>query len=284
MRAVDVIARDGFRLAGALVTPADAKPQRVIVVNPALGVPKEFYRRFAEYASERGFAVLLYDYRGIGGSRPHRLRGFEATMRDLGILDIAAAIEFASNEFPSTPIHAVCHSAGGQLLGLASNYATVRRTVMVACSTGTLELLPGRFRLFAALMMHGFIPITTALLGYAPARVAGWGEDLPAGVAREWASWCKSKGYLADSFGRTIEHHYYSDVQSPILAIGMSDDPIANPRTVPALLALYNAAPVETRWVQPSDLGQRQMGHHGFFMSRGRPLWDSALAWLQSPQ
>jgi predicted alpha/beta hydrolase len=155
---------------------------------------------------------------------------------------------------------------------------------MVACSTGSLALLPGRFRWLATFMMHVFIPVTTALLGYTPARIVGWGEDLPAGVAREWASWCKSDRYLAGDFGRTIERQYYSEVQSPIFAIGMSDDLIANRRTIPALLALYNASRIDTRWVQPSELGQQRMGHHGFFMSRGRPLWDSALTWLRAQE
>ncbi|HEX2834426.1 MAG TPA: alpha/beta fold hydrolase [Thermoanaerobaculia bacterium] len=271
-----VTARDGYALAARLLLP-DEPPARALVLNPALGVPKEFYRRFAERATELGYAVLLYDYRGIAGSRRGSLRGFDATFRDYGILDIAAAIESLAARFPNLPKHALGHSAGGQLLGLAHNHGQLERVIMVACSTGTIPLMPRPFRYLARFMMHVFIPLTTALLGYAPAKAVRWGEDLPREVAREWADWCKAERYLASYFGRTITRHWYDEVRIPILAVGITDDPIANRRSIPALLSIYANAPKEVRWLQPSDAGAKQLGHLGFFTSKGRALWDDVL-------
>ena len=37
--------------------------------------------------------VVTYDYRGIGGSAPSRLRGFEARMRDWAFLDMTAVVD-----------------------------------------------------------------------------------------------------------------------------------------------------------------------------------------------
>ncbi|MGN6186257.1 MAG: alpha/beta fold hydrolase [Thermoanaerobaculia bacterium] len=146
-------ASDGYALNARLLLP-DSPPTRTLAMNPALGVPKEFYRRFCERATELGYAALLYDYRGIGGSRRGSLRGFNATFRDYGILDIAAAIEFLTSRFPDLPLHAVGHSAGGQLLGLAHNCKRISRATLIACSTGTLSLLPRPFRYLARFMMQ----------------------------------------------------------------------------------------------------------------------------------
>ncbi len=269
-------ASDGYALDARLLLP-DSPPTRTLAMNPALGVPKEFYRRFCERATELGYAALLYDYRGIGGSRRGSLRGFKATFRDYGTLDIAAAIEFLTSRFPDLPLHAVGHSAGGQLLGLAHNCQRISCATLVACSTGTLSLLPRPFRYLARFMMQGFIPITTALLGYAPAKSVGWGEDLPRDVAREWAAWCNADRYFASFFGKTISTHWYDDIRVPIRAIAMSDDPIANPRTVPALLSIYTNAPNDVRWISPGDVNAKSLGHHGFFTSKGRALWDDVL-------
>ncbi|HEX7828281.1 MAG TPA: alpha/beta fold hydrolase [Thermoanaerobaculia bacterium] len=277
---LSLAARDGYALSALLLTPDDA-PRRTLVLNPALGVPKEFYRRFAEAATERGYAVLLYDYRGIAGSRRGSLRGFDATFRDYGTLDIAAAIELLASRFPTLPMFALGHSAGGQLLGLAHNHAHVQRVVMVACSVGTLPLMPRPFRYLARFMMHVFIPLTTALLGYAPAKAVGWGEDLPREVAREWAAWCKADRYLASFFGKTIAQQWYADVRAPILALGITDDPIANSRSIPALLSIYENTPHELRFLSPREAGAQKLGHLGFFTSRGRALWSHAFDWLE---
>jgi predicted alpha/beta hydrolase len=277
---ITLTARDGYVLAGLLFLPDDA-PRRTLIMNPALGVPKEFYRRFAERATERGSAVLLYDYRGIGGSRHGSLRGVDATFRDYGIFDIAAAIELMKTRFPNLPAHAVGHSAGGQLIGLAHNFAQLERIAMVACSTGTMSMMPRPFRYLARFMMHVFIPITTTLIGYSPSHAIGQGENLPREVAREWAAWCRADHYLASYFGKTITRHWYDDLRAPILSIGITDDPIANARSVPALLAIYRNAPSETRWITPADVRSKTLGHLGFFTSKGRAQWDALFDWLE---
>ncbi|MEM8931402.1 MAG: alpha/beta hydrolase, partial [Acidobacteriota bacterium] len=73
-------ARDGHPLVGTLFE-SDEPPRLALVVNSGTGIPRRFYARFAAHAAARGFVVLTYDYRGIGGSRPNSLRGFEARMQ-----------------------------------------------------------------------------------------------------------------------------------------------------------------------------------------------------------
>src|SRR4051812_14925101 len=99
-------ARDGFALAATRFTPS-GPVRAVVVVNSATAVPRRIYRGFAGYLAERGFAVVTYDYRGIGESRPQSLVGFAARMRDWAALDATAALDHARASWPGVPIHAV---------------------------------------------------------------------------------------------------------------------------------------------------------------------------------
>ena len=61
---ITVLADDGARLDADLVAPA--APRRAALLAPALGVPRRFYRPFAEFLAAEGVAVLAVDYRGVG--------------------------------------------------------------------------------------------------------------------------------------------------------------------------------------------------------------------------
>ena len=105
-----IFARDGYRLAATVF--AAASPQAVVLINSAAAVPRKIYRGFAEYLAQRGFAVLTYDYRGIGGSRPASLRGFKARMRDWAAQDVAAAVDHARQTWPHLGTTAVNRPPG----------------------------------------------------------------------------------------------------------------------------------------------------------------------------
>ena len=44
-----------------------AEPTARLVVAGATGVPQGFYANFAAYANSRGYDVVTFDYRGVGG-------------------------------------------------------------------------------------------------------------------------------------------------------------------------------------------------------------------------
>src|SRR5690348_14590136 len=113
-------ATDGFSLAVShfhAETPARA----LVLIASATAVPRQYYAKFARYLAERGFDVLTFDYRGIGGSRPLSLRGFSARMRDWALLDLQAAVDFAAGRAGGKPLFFIGHSFGGQALGLLPN-------------------------------------------------------------------------------------------------------------------------------------------------------------------
>ena len=188
------------------------------------------------------------------------------------------------------PLVVVGHSTGGQQLGLAPNVGRVRAAVFVAVSTGYWRGMPAALKWLSLGIWKAYLPLASRLLGYAPARAIGWGEDLPAGVAREWGAWCLEPRYMAaffDGAGRPTPDGdpfgpvHFDEAAFPIRNYVPVDDPIATRANVPPMRALYDRADVETRWVEPADLGVGEVGHLGFFRSGvGAPLWDDALDFL----
>ena len=112
------------------------------------------------------------------------------------------------------------------------------------------------------------MPVTTVLLGRFPSSWLGFGEDLPAGVARDWSAWCRAPEY----FGTWTGH---AALQIPLLAYSFSDDWIAPRRAANALLARYEGAQRVHHHLAPADIGRTAVGHFGFFRSGFVPeLWD----------
>lgn len=297
---VTVEAADGHPLAGTLFE-ATGSPVAALLVAGGTGIPRRYYARFAAHAAARGLATLTLDYRGVGGSAPPSLRGSDARYRDWGQRDIPGAIDWLTKRYPDLPLVHVGHSTGGQQLGLAHNVGSVRASVFVAVSTGYWRGMPTAYGWFTWVMWRAWLPLASRAVGYAPARKVGWGEDLPIGVGREWGAWCLDRHYLgafldADDPNRPTDaahrptpdrspfgpSHFHKAVL-PVLAYYATDDPISTPANVPPLLRLYHKASLWERWIEPTDIGQTEIGHLGFFRSHiGAPLWDDALDWLQA--
>jgi predicted alpha/beta hydrolase len=126
--------------------------------------------------------------------------------------------------------------------------------------------------------MHFAIPGVTRLLGYFPSSRFGFGEDLPKGVAIEWASWCRNPTYLV---GALRVENTYARFSAPLRAYAFSDDPFGPLGAVKKLLELYPGSPAEVRHLKPADLGVTRIGHFGFFREQFRDsLWREASEWL----
>ncbi len=272
-------AGDGYSLAATLRRPAAGPEKGFVLVAAATAVPRQYYGRFAAYLAERGFSVMTFDYRGIGGSKPPSLRGFACRMRDWAALDISAAVDFAAREAAS-PLLYVGHSYGGQALGLLPNNQKVSRALFVAAQIGYWRLFPPpeNWRVWFMLNVAG--PAVAHLLGYVPGRL-GIGEDLPKGVFLEWASWCMKPNYLFDD--ETLDaRQYFSNYHGALRGIGMSDDAWAPPVAVGKLLAGYTGTEPQHITIAPADIGEKKIGHFGYFRPQaGEKLWPAAADWLE---
>jgi predicted alpha/beta hydrolase len=280
---MDVVfpALDHVPLAGTLSEPPGV-PRGAVLIASAMGVPRGFYAPFADYLTEAGLAVLRFDYRGIGGSLRGPLRQCEAAMHEWGEQDLAGALRFLRQRHPATPLLLVGHSAGGQLFGLVPEPNEVRAVLTVAAQSGYWGNWSGLGRLQMLLCWTALFPGLTRILGYLPLRrLTGGGEDVPGGVAREWASWGRDPEYVLSYARRKDGARGYAAFAGRLRAYAVADDGYAPRAAVEALLAFYSSASRELLYVEPAQVGASSIGHFGFFQRRFRDsLWSEARRWL----
>ena len=256
---------DAYPLGGELFLPEGA-PRAAVLIAPAMAVRQRFYAKLAAAVAGQGAAALTVDYRGIGASRPQgSLRGFSAHFHDWGERDLAGAADFLQRRFPQVPLVYIGHSAGAQLLGLVE--APVRAAIFASAGTAYWRAYRGRARAFMFAFFHLIVPAMVTLRGFLPMSTFGQGDDVPAGVALEWAKWGRHPQYVASYGGEK-----YRRLGNPVRALSIEDDNYAPRTAVEGLLDLYPAAPKELLSV-PGPLG-----HFGFF--RRPELWAPHVEWL----
>jgi predicted alpha/beta hydrolase len=278
---------DGFDI-GAVFYAAlrPRSPRRVAVLHGGAGIPALRYGRFARFLAEWGIPVLTYDYRGIGLSRPRELRGFKATIEDWAELDSTAALGWLRERFPGDEILGVSHSIGALMLGGALNAAQQARVVMVGAHTGYYGDYRGRYRLPMAVAWHGVMPAVTRFFGYFPANRLGLGDDLPAGMALEWAERRRPDLRLSGPDPAEARRRQLLDrcaaLQCPAMVISISDDAFATGAGTKRLLSYFPrlSSPQHIE-LTPADAHVRRIGHFGFFRrAAGMALWPRLLAQL----
>lgn len=280
MHDLTIPATDGFELAATHFPPErEGREGRFVVIHSATGVRRRYYRRYAAFLAAEGFSVLTFDYRGIGGSRPRNLRRFAATMTEWAERDIAGVLDWVAATHNPERLLVVGHSAGGQLVGLTPGNDRIDGLLTVAAQSGYWRFWPWPRRYLMALLWYGVLPGLATLFGYFPAKRLGLSEDLPGGVAREWARWCRSPHYISDAEGQPIRAGFRA-FRSPIRYYSIGDDAYAPRAAVEYLADCYENAPREGRHLEPSEIGARKLGHFGFFREAGRPAWGETAGWL----
>jgi len=277
---------DGYEIGAVFYAALRPRaPRRVAVLHGGAGIGALRYRRFAHFLAEWGIPVLTYDYRGVGLSRPSELRGFRATMADWAEYDSAGAIAWLRERFPHDEMLGISHSIGALPMGGAANAAEQARLVLIGPHTayyGDYRLL---YRLPMTLMWHGLMPLVTRILGYFPASRLRLGEDLPAGIALQWASRSSNlrqtdPGLETERTRRLLDH--CATLQRPALAITVSDDAFATVAGAKRLLSYFPRLLAQHVVFSPAEANLRHLGHFGFFRREaGAVLWPRLLALLE---
>ena len=249
----------------------------VVLVSAATGVPRQFYKYFAAYLREHGWSAVTYDYRGIGGSAPDSLRGFKARMRDWALIDMPAVIDWLSERYQPRRLFVIGHSFGGQGIGLVEQPERIAAMVGVSAQSGYWGVQGGAEKYRARIAVTVMIPVLTRLFGYFPWSRFAAGEDLPGGVALEWARWCRDRDYLLGDDTLPLER--YENFDAPILAYSIEDDDWGTARAVDDMMRAYSN--VTRRHLVPADYGLSKVGHMGFFRRGSEAIWDEVIAWLE---
>lgn len=268
-------AEDGFPLRGTLYAGMrDDGP--VVLVSSAAAVRRDHYGAFAEALVASGAtAVLTYDYRGVGQSIVPRAWERRVDMKDWGAQDMSAAVGLLARLFPGREIVGIGQSIGGTLIGLCPRRDLFRRYTLVASGNGWLGHTDEALKLFLSMNLLA-LPVTW-LTGRAPGWL-GIGETLPGSVFRDWARWCRKRGFLFEEPGAARS---YEAIRTPLLFIGATDDPWATPRATSAMRRYLPGAACSERWFSPSEAGVARIGHLGFFKEKfSTTLWPTAIDWL----
>ncbi len=188
MKHTTVAAGDGYPLAAHTFGDSHAARAGVLIV-PAMGVEQQYYSAFAQWLAARGYFVVTFDYRGIGSSRHGSLRGFQADVLTWAERDTAAALALARDRIGDKPLLWIGHSLGGQIFGLVPGHERVRAMVTVTAGGGHWRDYVPKLRRLAPVLWYVIVPVAL-LAGYFPGRMLGIVGDVPAGVMRQWRSWC----------------------------------------------------------------------------------------------
>ena len=281
-------ALDGYELGGVHFRPHhDLEPTVAVVIAAGGGIPARRYRHFASFLAAAGVPVLTFDYRGIGKSRPRSLRGFMATAEDWSEGDCGGAIAWMRTRYPHAKLVGVAHSIGSLIIGGAPNVNECAGLVFIAAHTGYYGDYAKRQRIPMAILWHGVMPVLTHLFGYFPASMLGLGEDIPAGMALQWAARrtpdLRPEATARDSSRARAMLARFCEIKVPIRAISFTDDKFATEGGTRRLLAVYSGVSARCEFVKPSSSGLANIGHFGFFRREAQEaLWPLVLAYVQS--
>ncbi len=271
---VEFAATDGLTLAGREYA-SKSEARFTALMLPGIGVPQRVFRHLGAFLAEQDVHAFSLDYRGMGESSAG---ASSASLRVWAECDAVGALRHAEQRW-AKPVVLFGHSFGGQVLGLSDEFSRLQACVLLASQFAPAKYWDGLARLKVASFWHAILPIAARIFETVPAWT-GAGAALPRGVAKEWARWGRSPDWylthVVDAKRRL------ATFQQPILAYAVSDDPIAPPRAVSALLNCFEAAHVVRRDVKPSDLAVDAIGHFGLLRPSAESLWREMLAFAAS--
>ena len=250
---------------------------KLLLINSATGVKQQIYFSFSKYLAENGFTVFTYDYRGIGESKPKKMRGFDASMRIWGTIDFKTVTDFIEIEYPTYNKFSLGHSVGALILGMNNYSKNFKKFIFV----GTQDAYIGNLTLpVAATAVLGFgiaLPAMTHFFGYFPAHRFGLGESLPKGVAFDWQTLIlnqKSTSKLYEKVGGNSS----KDLNQEAFIIHAEDDTWVTQKGMSNLLKnVYPNLKTTYREIKISESEKGEIGHVNFFRSFNKNLWKIVL-------
>jgi predicted alpha/beta hydrolase len=108
------------------------------------------------------------------------------------------------------------------LIGLAANNTRLRQLVTIAAQNAYWGHWKAPRKYGMALLWNCIVPLSSHLYGCFPGSKLGMVNDVPKGVALEWASWCRSPHYFFDSSRTSVNN--FSNLHVPLTAYSFDDD------------------------------------------------------------
>jgi predicted alpha/beta hydrolase len=289
-RLLELRSRDGVRLAARVFEPIGGQARAVALVAPATGVPQRFYRPFARWLSDQGYAVLTLDYRGLAESRCPGGGTDQASMRDWMLRDLPTALAAAQRRAlhggRRLPLLWVGHSLGGHALALLDGIEALDAALCIGSQLPAAHRwAAGHKRWGAQAFFKFWLPFWVGLTGRLPASALGGGLSLPGPAALDWSRWGQLENYFLSDPALQAQRRTQR-FRGVAQFWCVSDDHVFGPE--PAVQALVDAfegslGRAELHRLAPQDVGQRQLGHFGAFHRLGETLlWPRLLASIEA--
>lgn len=249
---------------------------KIILINSATGVKQQVYFSFAQFFAEQGFTVITYDYRGIGLSKPEKMKGFKASMRTWGNEDFKTVTEFIIKTFPGYQKFCLGHSVGALIVGMNEKSTIFERFIFVATQNAFIGNLKWNTKL-EAFFGFGFAqPFFTELFGYFPAHWFGLGESLPKNCAYDWRTLILNRKSTGKLLLKTQDCS--KELDQKVLVLYAEDDAWLTDKGVKSLLNdVYSNLKPDYRFLKTSESEKGEIGHVNFFRSYNKKLWNIIL-------
>ena len=250
---------------------------KLLLLNSATGVKQQIYFSFAKYFAENGFTVITYDYRGIGESKPQKMRGFKATMRTWGSEDFKTVTNFIQKNYQDHQKFCLGHSVGALILGMNSDSFIFEKFIFVTTQDAYVGNLKWNIALAGILGFGLAVPFSTRLFGYFPAHRFGLGESLPKGVALDWKTLILHKKSTSRLYEKITEDISKKLTQETLI-ISAEDDPWVTMKGMENLMNnVYPNLKKTYQEIKISASPKNEIGHINFFRSFNKVLWNVVL-------
>lgn len=124
----------------------EVSAEKLLLINSATGVKQQVYFSFAKYFAENGFTVVTYDYRGVGLSKPEKMKGFKASMRIWGTHDYKAVTGFIQKEYSGYEKFCLGHSVGALIIGMNEDSQIFEKFIFVGTQDAYIGNLPKKLQ------------------------------------------------------------------------------------------------------------------------------------------
>jgi predicted alpha/beta hydrolase len=277
---LSVTAADGAVVRLQLHLPP--QPHAALYWLPALGVGLGPNERFADALAQRGVAVAIHEWRGLGGSDRRASRRCDWGYRELLELDMAAGQQAMRATLPRLRWMLGGHSLGGQLALLD----TARRgdadpVLLVASGHPHWRAFPGLRAAGVRLFAQAIGPLT-ALCGYFPGQRLGFAGREAATLMRDWARTALRGDYRIARYGDSLDLAV-ARYAGPVLSIRMARDALAPPGAIVRLQALVPQARWTLHELAAAQLGGRRPDHFGW-LREPAAVAQACVDWLPRAQ
>jgi predicted alpha/beta hydrolase len=270
------VATDGAKAAVLLQMPA-GEVRHVLYWLPALGVSARQYVPLARALAERGVAVAIHEWRGIGSSDRRAARQHDWGYRELLQDDLPAGLAAVRWHVPRARYAMGGHSLGGQLAALYASLHPHEIARLLIVASGSPYWKQYRYGVFLRLAYLA-VPLLAQMFGRFPGRRIGFGGNEARRLMADWARSGHTGRYAAQGMTEDFERRL-GELELPVLALRLQDDWLAPEASLAWLLDKMRRSQREQRVMTTTDLDGRPADHFSW-MQAPAPVASRVADWF----